>query len=47
MADLDTLMRMGRPVAGHRPWPRSAVPVEVWREATALLASGKCTLVSL
>jgi Ni,Fe-hydrogenase III large subunit len=47
MAGLDTLMRMGRPVAGHRPWPRSVVPVEVWREAIALLAAGKCTLVSL
>ncbi|MCR4282477.1 MAG: NADH-quinone oxidoreductase subunit C [Bauldia sp.] len=47
MANIDALIGKGRPVEGHRPWPRAVVSAEVWRDAIGLLAAGERTLLGL
>lgn len=34
-------------IKAHRPWPRVVVTDEGWRQATDLLAAGRCTLLAL
>ncbi|HEX6144504.1 MAG TPA: hypothetical protein VFZ01_17430 [Geminicoccaceae bacterium] len=41
------LIRDGRPVPGHRPWPRVVVGAEAWTRAAEQLADGHCTLLGL
>lgn len=41
------LVRTGRQVEAHAPWPRVAVDHEAWRTMTTELALGRLTLVSL
>ncbi len=41
------LIRTGRIVDAHRPWPRAIVGVEGWRQASKRLASGDWTLLGL
>ncbi|HUL04858.1 MAG TPA: hypothetical protein VLV76_00900 [Candidatus Acidoferrum sp.] len=47
MPALADIMRAGRSVEGHRPWPRVVVDETGWRAATALLAEAKRTLLGL
>jgi Ni,Fe-hydrogenase III large subunit len=47
MPALDQFLGGGRPVAGHRPWPRSIVSERQWREATEALAAGEWSLLGL
>lgn len=44
---LRDVVAAGRPVAGHRPWPRAVVTQEAWLRATGLLATGEWTLLGL
>ena len=44
---LNEMMRQGRPVPGHRPWPRAVVPSEVWISAAERLQDGSWTLLGL
>jgi Ni,Fe-hydrogenase III large subunit len=44
---LRDVMRAGRSIAEHRPWPRAVVSRESWRQAAGLLAAGTCTLLGL
>ena len=44
---LDALIDKGRRAEGHRPWPRTAVDADLWRDAIALLAAGECSLLGL
>jgi Ni,Fe-hydrogenase III large subunit/Ni,Fe-hydrogenase III component G len=37
----------GRHIGAHRPWPRFAVDVAMWRAAADALAAGRCTLLGL
>jgi Ni,Fe-hydrogenase III large subunit len=41
------LMRRGRLVPHHRPWPRAVVSPETWREATALVGTPGWSLLGL
>ena len=43
----DPLLAQGSPVEGHRPWPRTVVSADGWRDAVAMLATGERTLVDL
>jgi Ni,Fe-hydrogenase III large subunit len=43
----DPLIARGRPVEGHRPWPRAIVTADGWRDAIELLAAGERTLLGL
>ncbi|HET9763815.1 MAG TPA: hydrogenase expression protein HypE [Casimicrobiaceae bacterium] len=45
--DLQALLGAGRPAPAHRPWPRSFVGVEQWRQAAEALARGAWTLLGL
>jgi len=47
MPALTDIMRAGRSVEAHRPWPRSAVDEAGWRAAAGLLADAKRTLLGL
>jgi Ni,Fe-hydrogenase III large subunit len=47
MPPLDDLIRDGRPVTGHRPWPRAVVSPGGWGRASDLLAAGELTLLGL
>ena len=47
MALLSDINLKGRPVEGHRPWPRIVVTAEVWRHVANELAAGRATLLGL
>jgi len=47
MALLSDINLQGRPVEGHRPWPRLVVTSEVWRHLANELATGRVTLLGL
>ena len=47
MPALTDIMRAGRRVEGHRPWPRAVVNEAGWRAAAGLLADAKRTLLGL
>ncbi|MGQ9371907.1 hydrogenase large subunit [Azospirillum sp. A39] len=42
-----TLNRIGRPVTGHRPWPRYATTADGWRTLAEALAGNTWSLVGL
>jgi len=44
---LEELLREGRAVAGHRPWPRAMVDADTWILAAECLAEGGITLLGL
>jgi Ni,Fe-hydrogenase III large subunit len=44
---LRDVIRAGRPVDNHTPWPRAIVNRETWRQATLLLSGGQWTLLGL
>src|SRR5512134_401544 len=44
---LRDVIREGRTVAAHRPWPRVGVTGESWEHVIGLLRSGQCTLLGL
>ncbi len=44
---LAEIIRSGRPVDHHAPWPRAIVSRETWQQATHLLSGGQWTLVGL
>src|SRR5262245_14503185 len=44
---LHELIRAGRIVDAHHPWPRAIVSAERWRQATKFLATGQWTLLGL
>jgi Ni,Fe-hydrogenase III large subunit len=47
VTSLDELMREGRPVPHHRPWPRAVVRPEAWHAAVGLLAAPGTALLGL
>lgn len=47
MTALSDLVSAGRPIPGHRPWPRAVISAETWQLATERLAEGGCTLLGL
>jgi Ni,Fe-hydrogenase III large subunit len=47
MANLTELVRSGRMVEGHRPWPRAVVDAGQWRAATARLVGAQSSLLGL
>jgi Ni,Fe-hydrogenase III large subunit len=47
MSALDELMRDGRPIENHRPWPRSVIDEDGWLRARDHLAHGRCALLGL
>jgi Ni,Fe-hydrogenase III large subunit len=46
-AKLRDVIRSGRPVDNHSPWPRAVVNHEGWRRAAGLLSAGQWTLLGL
>src|SRR6266542_3988261 len=44
---LRDIIRAGRIVEAHRPWPRAIVNRECWRRAASLLSTGQWTLLGL
>src|SRR5258708_39522169 len=44
---LRDVIRAGRTVDNHRPWPRAIVGDETWRQATRLLSGGQWVLLGL
>ena len=44
---LHEVIRAGRIVGAHHPWPRAVVSPEGWRQATSLLSAGQWTLLGL
>jgi Ni,Fe-hydrogenase III large subunit len=44
---LHDILRAGRQVENHAPWPRAVVNREGWRRAIGLLADGQLTLLAL
>ncbi|HMQ12712.1 MAG TPA: nickel-dependent hydrogenase large subunit, partial [Candidatus Competibacter phosphatis] len=42
-----TVLGVGQPVTGHRPWPRFVVTAETWNALLAGLAKGRWTLLGL
>jgi Ni,Fe-hydrogenase III large subunit len=44
---LGELLRAGRAVAGHRPWPRAVVDADAWMLAAECLTQGSVTLLGL
>jgi Ni,Fe-hydrogenase III large subunit len=47
MPGLGELIRRGRAIAAHRPWPRAILDPAGWDAAIDLLAEGRCTLLGL
>ena len=47
MPALIDLVRAGRPVEGHRPWPRAVVDAEAWRFAVSQAGAGRWTMIGL
>jgi Ni,Fe-hydrogenase III large subunit len=47
MTLLSDINLQGRPVEGHRPWPRVVVTAKVWQHAANELAGGRATLLGL
>jgi Ni,Fe-hydrogenase III large subunit len=47
MSDLRALIDQGAPAAGHRPVPRVRVSGDLWRQAAAMPAEGRASLLSL
>jgi len=47
MSMLPDLIRRGRPVPQHGPWPRAVVDEDVWNSAAGLLAEGGAVLAGL
>ena len=46
-AKLRDVIRSGRPVDNHSPWPRAVVSRETWQQASRLLSGGQWTLLGL
>jgi Ni,Fe-hydrogenase III large subunit len=44
---LRDVIRAGRQVENHSPWPRAVVSRETWQQATGLLSGGQWTLLGL
>jgi Ni,Fe-hydrogenase III large subunit len=44
---LQDLVRAGRPVDHHGPWPRAIVDADAWREASHMLSGGQWILLGL
>ncbi len=47
MPTLHDILREGRMVANHRPWPRAMVNARTWQMAAATAADGRLTLLGL
>jgi Ni,Fe-hydrogenase III large subunit len=47
MASLIDLIREGRQVRQHRPWPRASVDAQLWKLAASELAQGRWSLLDL
>jgi Ni,Fe-hydrogenase III large subunit len=47
IAGIAELMKEGRTIPHHHPWPRTVVTPELWRGATALLAAPRASLLGL
>jgi Ni,Fe-hydrogenase III large subunit len=47
MIGLADLIKEGRSVPAHRPWPRTVVGAPTWRKAIEALAGGQCELAGL
>jgi Ni,Fe-hydrogenase III large subunit len=47
MGFVAALQEHGKPVPGHRPWPRVDVDEDLWRQAVLGLAAGEATLLGL
>jgi hypothetical protein len=47
MSLLTAMIAQGRPVEGHRPWPRVVVTPEAWSAVAGGLAAGHGTLIGL
>jgi len=47
MSALDDMMRQGRRVVAHRPYPRAIISAEAWQLAGEHLAEGRWTLLGL
>ncbi|HTS53457.1 MAG TPA: hypothetical protein VMH26_09315, partial [Burkholderiales bacterium] len=47
MNALGDVIRAGRRVGTHRPWPRAVLDGEGWERAIGLLEQGQCTLLGL
>ena len=47
MAVIDSLLELGEPAAGHRPWPRALVAARDWRLAGERLNAGEVSLLGL
>jgi Ni,Fe-hydrogenase III large subunit/Ni,Fe-hydrogenase III component G len=47
MPQLAELLRNGKRVEAHRPWPRVVVTADIWRHAVHELADGRVTLLGL
>jgi len=47
MGFVAALQEHGKPVAGHRPWPRVDGDEDLWRQAVLGLAAGEATLLGL
>ena len=45
MPQLADLIRSGKPVEAHRPWPRVVVTSDVWQNVASALAEGRATLL--
>jgi len=47
MSALADLLRAGRPIAAHRPWPRAMVGTDTWQSAATQLRDGNLVLTGL
>jgi Ni,Fe-hydrogenase III large subunit len=47
MGGVDSLLELGAPTAGHRPWPRTRVAARDWQLAGERLAAGEVSLLGL
>jgi Ni,Fe-hydrogenase III large subunit len=47
MPVLTDLVRAGRPVEGHRPWPRAVVDADAWRFAAGQAGAGRWAMIGL
>lgn len=45
MPQLADLLRKGKPVEAHRPWPRIVVTANIWQDVVRELADGRATLL--
>ena len=47
MPQIADLLLKGKPVEGHRPWPRAEVTADTWQNVAHELACGRATLLGL